>query len=56
MPKYELILTLRAIKEIQKAVDYYNEQQVGLGKTLLYRLKTTVFFNKTKSICPCCSV
>ncbi len=32
MARYNLIITPKAIKEIQNAVDYYNGQQKGLGK------------------------
>ena len=39
MPKYKLILTSRAIKEIQNAIDYYNGQQQGLGKRFYSDLK-----------------
>jgi hypothetical protein len=39
MPKYKLILTSRAIKEIQSAVDYYNTRQKGLGRQFYADLK-----------------
>jgi hypothetical protein len=39
MPKFELILTLRSIEEIQHAVDYYNHQQPGLGKRFYAEVK-----------------
>ncbi len=39
MPKYKLILTRRAIDEIQKTIDYYNSQQKGLGLRFYTDLK-----------------
>ncbi len=29
---YTLVIDPEAISDIQKAIDYYNEQQIGLGK------------------------
>ena len=39
MLKYELVITPRAIKEIQNAVDFYNSRQRGLGRRFYMDIK-----------------
>lgn len=39
MLKDQLVITPRAIKEIQNAVDYYNSKQNGLGKRFYQDVK-----------------
>jgi len=42
MRKYKVVITPRAITEIQHAVDYYNSKQSGLGKRFYYDFKHQV--------------
>ena len=39
MAKYTIVLTPRAIREIQAAIDYYDNQQIGLGKRFFTAFK-----------------
>ena len=39
MAKYKLVVTPESINEIQNAIDYYNEQQKGLGKIFYSEIK-----------------
>lgn len=40
MPQYKLVVAPAAVNDIQRAVDYYNSQQKGLGKRFLTDLKS----------------
>lgn len=49
--KFTLVVDSRVIKDVQEAIDYYDEQQVGLGKQFeavfnkhLLMLEKTPFF------------
>ncbi len=42
MRKYKVVITPRAITEIQHAVDYYNSRQSGLGKIFYNDFKREV--------------
>ncbi len=42
MLKYRLVLTARAVEEIQKTIYYYNSQQKGLGSRFYTDLKKQV--------------
>lgn len=36
--KYDIVFQPRAISEIQKSIDYYDNQQIGLGESFLLEL------------------
>lgn len=47
---YSIVIEPAAIQDIQQAIDYYNEQQIGLSKKFEASLNNLSLLRKTHSI------